>query len=47
MTDRLPTAPTFTGATNYVTLALDQAMAGKPVTTTATRSYGCSVKYAK
>jgi hypothetical protein len=35
------------GATNYVTLALQQAMAGKPVTTTATRAYGCSVKYAK
>jgi peroxiredoxin len=34
-------------ATNYVTLALEQAMAGKPVTTSATRSYGCSVKYAK
>jgi thioredoxin-related protein len=35
------------GATNYVTLALDQAMAGKPITITATRAYGCSVKYAK
>jgi thioredoxin-related protein len=35
------------GATNYVTMGLDQAMAGKPITTTATRAYGCSVKYAK
>jgi peroxiredoxin len=33
------------GATNYVTLALEQAMAGKPVPTPATRPYGCSVKY--
>jgi peroxiredoxin len=34
-------------ATNYVTLALGQAMTGKPVLTTSTRAYGCSVKYAK
>ncbi len=34
-------------ATNYVSLALEQAMAGKPVQTAATRPYGCSVKYAK
>ena len=33
------------GATNYVNLALSQAMAGKPVETAATRPYGCSVKY--
>jgi alkyl hydroperoxide reductase subunit AhpC len=33
------------GATNYVSLALEQAMAGKPVQTPATRPYGCSVKY--
>jgi peroxiredoxin len=33
------------GATNYVNLALEQAMAGKPVETPATRPYGCSVKY--
>ncbi len=33
------------GATNYVSLALQQAMAGKPVVTAATRPYGCSVKY--
>jgi peroxiredoxin len=33
------------GATNYVSLALEQAMAGKAVATAATRPYGCSVKY--
>jgi len=33
-------------ATNYVSLALQQAMAGKQVQTPATRPYGCSVKYA-
>jgi hypothetical protein len=32
-------------ATNYVSRALEQAMAGKPVETAATRPYGCSVKY--
>lgn len=32
-------------AQNYVRLALDEAMAGKPVTTASTKSYGCSVKY--
>jgi hypothetical protein len=34
------------GATNYVSLALEQAMAGKPVQISTTRPYGCSVKYA-
>ncbi len=33
------------GATNYVHLALDEAMAGKPVSTPQSKSYGCSVKY--
>ena len=32
-------------AKNYVKEALDQAMAGKPVATSATVPYGCSVKY--
>ena len=32
-------------ATNYVNMALGQALAGKPVETGATRPYGCSVKY--
>ena len=35
------------GSTNYVTLALQQAMSGKAVSTSATRPYGCSVKYAR
>ena len=33
------------GADNYVSDALTEAMAGKPVTTAYTRPYGCSVKY--
>ena len=32
-------------AKNYVAQALDEAMAGKPVTTPSTLPYGCSVKY--
>lgn len=32
-------------ARNYVQAALDEAMAGKPVTTTSSQPYGCSVKY--
>ncbi|MBI3985501.1 MAG: thioredoxin family protein [Lentisphaerae bacterium] len=32
-------------AKNYVQLALDAAMAGKPVETPSTQSYGCSIKY--
>ena len=35
------------GATNYVTAALEDAMAGKPVTVATSRPYGCSVKYAR
>jgi len=33
------------GATNFVAQALDQAMAGQPVSQPHTQSYGCSVKY--
>jgi AhpC/TSA family len=32
-------------STNYVKVALDESMAGKPVTTSSTKPYGCSVKY--
>lgn len=32
-------------ARNYVTAALDAALAGKPVATTTSTPYGCSVKY--
>jgi peroxiredoxin len=34
-------------AHNYVSEALEEAMAGKPVSTPVTRPYGCSVKYAR
>lgn len=30
---------------NYVRAALDEAMAGKPVTVSSTKAYGCGVKY--
>ena len=33
------------GAKSYVRAALDEAMAGKPVTVASTKAYGCSVKY--
>ncbi|HEX4668318.1 MAG TPA: thioredoxin family protein [Chthoniobacterales bacterium] len=33
-------------STNYVKVALEEAMAGKPVSTAQTRAYGCSIKYA-
>ena len=33
------------GATNYVKQALDEALAGQPVSTPRTEPYGCSVKY--
>jgi peroxiredoxin len=34
------------GATNYISLALNEAMSSKAVATPTTRPYGCSVKYA-
>ncbi|GAB4245352.1 MAG: thioredoxin family protein [Candidatus Methylacidiphilales bacterium] len=34
-------------AENYVKAALDEVLAGKPVTTAKTQAYGCSVKYKK
>ena len=36
---------TLKGAKNYVSEALQESMAGKPVATPVTKSYGCSVKY--
>ncbi len=33
-------------STNYVKVALNEAMSGKPVSTAQTQAYGCSVKYA-
>jgi DNA-binding beta-propeller fold protein YncE len=32
-------------ATNYVKVALEESLAGKPVSLAITRPYGCSVKY--
>ena len=32
-------------ATQYVRVALDQVLAGKPVTEASTRAYGCTLKY--
>ena len=34
------------GATNYVSAALEESMAGKAVAVKASQPYGCSVKYA-
>jgi hypothetical protein len=34
-------------STNYVNVALTEALAGKPVSNPATNAYGCSVKYKK
>ena len=41
-----PNPEDIASAKNYVTTALDETMAGKPVTTPTARPYGCSVKYA-
>ncbi|MCR9141261.1 MAG: thioredoxin family protein [bacterium] len=38
-------ADTIPDATNYVAQGLDELLAGKALTTTTTKSYGCSVKY--
>ncbi|MGB6692153.1 MAG: redoxin domain-containing protein [Terracidiphilus sp.] len=40
-----PDVDDIRGADNYVSDALTEAMAGKPVATAYTRPYGCSVKY--
>ena len=42
-----PDPSDIAGATNYVSQALSEAMAGRPVSVAATRPYGCSVKYAQ
>jgi hypothetical protein len=44
--DRATTdAVDIAGSKNYVSLALGEALAGKPVSNPSTRPYGCSVKY--
>jgi hypothetical protein len=40
-----PNPASVRNAKNYLALALNEAMAGKPVAIPATRPYGCSVKY--
>ena len=40
-----PNPSDIAGSTNYVKAALDESLAGKPVTTPNSRPYGCSVKY--
>ena len=42
-----PDPASLNGAHNFVTAALQEAMAGKPVVTPVTRPYGCSVKYGR
>jgi peroxiredoxin len=42
-----PDVSDIKGADNYLNDALTEAMAGKPVVKSYTRSYGCSVKYAE
>ena len=42
-----PEESDIAGATNYVSAALKEAMAGKPVAVAASRPYGCSVKYSR
>ena len=45
--DNRPTTDTsdINGAKNYLSLALEEVMAGKSVSVPITRPYGCSVKY--
>ncbi len=40
-------SPEKAGSKNYVKNALDEVLAGKPVTESNTKAYGCSVKYSK
>jgi len=40
-----PNPADIPASTNYVRAALDESMAGKPVSNASTRPYGCSVKY--
>ncbi len=40
-----PDPASLEGAANYVSAALTDAMAGKPVGTPTTQPYGCTVKY--
>jgi hypothetical protein len=40
-----PNPADIPNSTNYVKVALDESLAGKPVTTSRTKPYGCAVEY--
>jgi hypothetical protein len=40
-----PNPADIPNSTNYVKVALDESLAGKPVSTSSTKPYGCSIKY--
>ena len=40
-----PNAADIASSTNYVKVALEESLASKPVSTSSTKPYGCSVKY--
>jgi peroxiredoxin len=40
-----PNSDDIASSTNYVKIALDESLAGKPVSNANTKPYGCSVKY--
>ena len=42
---KTPDPADIAGAKNYVVAALDEVLAGKPVSAPQTEAYGCSVKY--
>ena len=42
---KTPDPADIAGAKNYVAAALDEVLAGQPVSTPNTEAYGCSVKY--
>src|SRR3954453_7434580 len=44
-TKATPNPADIASSTNYVRVALEESLAGKPVSTANTKPYGCSVKY--
>ena len=42
-----PKPEDIASSTNYVKVALDESLSGKPVSNASTKPYGCSVKYKK
>jgi peroxiredoxin len=47
--DNRPTrsAADIAGATNYVNQVMEEALAGRPISVSATQPYGCAVRYAR